>query len=50
MKDDIMSEENVEQYIQDAIKKYFDSYMLTDALFWKEAIRMLNNKHKKELK
>ena len=42
--DDIMTEKNVETFIENAIQAYFDKHRLVDAMFWREAIRMYRNK------
>lgn len=44
-----MNENNVENFIKEAIKKYFDKHMVLDGMFWKEAIGLFRNKVKQSL-
>jgi len=46
IENETMTTSNVEKFISGAIKSYFDKRMMVDALFWKEAIRLLTKKYK----
>ena len=46
MKDKTMDEANVERFIDEVIKEYWERNLLQDALFWREAIRLLKRKER----
>lgn len=47
-KSEDLSVENVEEAIDNAIKKYFEKGLLIDGIFWGRAISLLKEKIRKE--
>jgi len=43
-----MNKEDIEKIIDKVIESYFEKRMLADALFWKEAIKLLKEKLREE--
>jgi len=40
--------ENVEEFVEKAIQKYWDKHMMVDAMFWRHCLPLLKKKWEKE--
>ena len=49
-KDDKMNEDNVEEFVNEAINTYFEKHLTQDALFWRTALVFLKKEMEQKTK